>query len=1214
MRGSERRFSSRRWFSTAVFGLSLLLLLVAAGQSSAAGSSTPAASEAVDSADHILTSRADGVLSASWDHTCGLKFDGRAECWGLNDGGQAEDQIGPFAQVAAGVDHSCGLEIDGDIDCWGDNEGGRAEDQAGPFIQVSAGLDHTCGLKPNGSVACWGSNWAGQAKDQAGPFRQISLGRSHSCGLKPDGVAVCWGYYSDGRPGPFSQISAGYSHTCGLKLDGSIDCWGDNDYGQAEDQSGSYTQVSASVYHTCGLMSDGSIDCWGDNDYGQAEDQASFFTQVAAGSIHSCGLKADGSVDCWGNNRDGRAERHPGPFGPYIPPNGPTTRVSVSSAGNEANNNSDHPDISADGRYVAFFSGASNLVPDDTNDTGDIFVHDRKLGKTTRVSVNSAGSQANKWSYHPAISADGRYVAFGSEASNLVAGDTNNVGDIFVHDLKTSKTIRVSVDSDGNQSVGSGSFRPAISADGRTIAFYSGATNLVPNDITADDVFVHDRETGKTTRVSVSSAGVPGNSYSRDPAISADGRYVAFWSIANNLVTGDTNEWDDIFVHDRETGKTIRVSVDSDGKQADDYSESPSISADGRYVAFASPATNLVEDDTHECYYDLPPYFCWDVFVHDLKTSKTTRVSVDSAGNQSDDQDSLYPAISANGRYVTFESYASNLVNDDTQMCGTEPNLFNCPDIFVHDRHTGRTMIVSRNSNGDQANDYSMSAAISRSGQYVAYRSFANNLVSDDKNNEPDIFAHDRGKDYNYLPAVEIAPGVGWKVGIQVQNGGGSAAPIALTAYDAVGKSLSCGTVDTPPGHSANFLSYRECALPHPPLGSGVLSADGQPLSSIVMLSNNDFQGSGFAGASYTGTSEEVTSTRLFFPLVKQDHNSRTTAFSVQNVSDKSNDISAVFRVNGQEYTRQYKNIPAFTSIIITPADASVPGGFGQVGSLTVTGTQALAGGSLEHNQDVAMAENLQASTAFVADDSDRTLFCPLVRNGHTSKGLTSGVQVQNINFVTNNVKFIYTSVDGGTRVTRSKTIAPGASATFYAPSEGVPDGSLGSVTLEGDNDIVAVVNERGVLTNGRAILTTYACFGVQSTTDSILIPLYKEFYKGNTTGIQIQNVSGDGQSATVTLEYQVSGPGSSSGQATFSHKTPVVDGASITFWGVSDLNEHSDLFATGGDPSSLMGTYGSVVIKSDQPVVAIVNEATYGLNGTASNQDSKNYEGFNVE
>jgi len=223
-------------------------------------------------------------------------------------------------------------------------------------------------------------------------------------------------------------------------------------------------------------------------------------------------------------------------------------RVSVASDGTQGNDNSWDPSISADGRYVAFFSHASNLVPGDTNGKADVFVHDRVTGQTTRVSVASDGTEGNGYSWFPSISADGRYVAFESIASNLVPGDTNGVSDVFVHDRLTGQTTRVSVASDGTQGH-SASDHPSISADGRYVAFESFASNLVPGDTNGKrDVFVHDRLTGQTARVSVASDGTQGNGDSIYPSISADGRYVAFVSGASNLVPGDANGNIDVFI------------------------------------------------------------------------------------------------------------------------------------------------------------------------------------------------------------------------------------------------------------------------------------------------------------------------------------------------------------------------------------------------------------------------------------------------------------------------------------------------------------------------------------------------------------------------------------------------------------------------------------------------------------------------------------------
>jgi len=276
---------------------------------------------------------------------------------------------------------------------------------------------------------------------------------------------------------------------------------------------------------------------------------------------------------------------------------GETSRVSVDSSGNQGNGHSFSPSISSDGRYVAFWSMAGNLVPGDTNGDVDVFVHDTVTGETSRVSVDSSGNQGNGFSYWPSISSDGRFVAFVSWASNLVAGDTNGAWDVFVHDTVTGETSRVSVDSSGNQGNGD-SFSPSISSDGRYVAFHSWASNLVAGDKNeVNDVFVHDTVTGVTTRVSVNSSGKQGKGSSENPSISSDGRFVAFHSNATNLVAGDTNGAYDVFFHDTVTGVTSRVSVDSSGNQGDDVSYSPSISSDGRYVAFSSEATNLVSGE-----------------------------------------------------------------------------------------------------------------------------------------------------------------------------------------------------------------------------------------------------------------------------------------------------------------------------------------------------------------------------------------------------------------------------------------------------------------------------------------------------------------------------------------------------------------------------------------------------------------------------------------
>lgn len=399
----------------------------------------------------------------------------------------------------------------------------------------------------------------------------------------------------------------------------------------------------------------------------------------------------------------------------------PTVLVSVDSNGTRADNDSVSPSTSSDGRYVAFVSFATNLVANDTNGANDIFVRDTVSGTTERVSENSAGGQADSASIAPSISSDGRYVAFSSDATDLVAGDTNGSRDIFLHDRQTHTTTRVSVDPSGAESDNASDF-PSISSDGRYVAFQSDATNLVANDTNAStDIFVRDTQTNTTVRVSVNDSGAEGASNSFSPSISANGRYIAFHSFASNLATGDTNGFMDIFVRDTLTNTTARVSVDSHGAEGDNDSVSPSISSDGRYVAFQSDAANLVSGDTNGSR---------DVFVHDTQTHTTSRASVDSAGAQADNI-SYSPSISSDGRYVAFVSSATNLVAGDTNAV---------EDIFVHDAQTGVTSRASVDSAGAQADNFSYGPSMCPDGSHVAFYSFAANLASGDTNGFFDVF------------------------------------------------------------------------------------------------------------------------------------------------------------------------------------------------------------------------------------------------------------------------------------------------------------------------------------------------------------------------------------------------------------------------------------------------------------------------------------------
>jgi Tol biopolymer transport system component len=381
--------------------------------------------------------------------------------------------------------------------------------------------------------------------------------------------------------------------------------------------------------------------------------------------------------------------------GAVLAQTGPTVRVSVDSSGGEANGLSLFPSLSADGRFVAFGSYATNLVAEDTNGHRDIFVHDRQTGTTERVSIDSSGVQADGESSFDiaSISADGRLVAFASDATNLVAGDTNEVRDGFVHDRQTGITERVSVDSFGAEANAEVS-NPSVSADGRFLTFHSTASNLVTEDTNGvEDVFVHDRQTGITERVSIDSSGVEGNGRSATARLSTDGRFVSFHSRASNLVTADTNGVEDVFVHDRQTRITERVLVDVR------FAE---ISGDGRFVAVRG------------------------IIVHDRQTGTTESVSVDSSGAETLGSD---PSISADGRFVGFES-----ANFTTPF----------QNVFVHDRQTGITERISVGSLGAETDGFSRTPSFSADGRVIAFVSVATNLVAGDTNEVHDVFVRER--------------------------------------------------------------------------------------------------------------------------------------------------------------------------------------------------------------------------------------------------------------------------------------------------------------------------------------------------------------------------------------------------------------------------------------------------------------------------------------
>ena len=400
---------------------------------------------------------------------------------------------------------------------------------------------------------------------------------------------------------------------------------------------------------------------------------------------------------------------------------GVAERASVSSRFRQGDLESSRPALSRDGNVVGFVSSATNLVPGDTNGVEDIFVRDLSTNRTERVSVSSDGTQGDEFSdrFAPALDRTGRYVAFESSATNLVSDDTNAVFDIFLRDRRGQTTIRVSLGANGVQG-NDFSISPALSADARFVAFASGADNLVPSDDNGFvDAFVRDRRLGTTSRVSVSTSGAEANDdVIAAPALSDDGRFVVFLSGATNLTPEATRG---VFVRDRERGTTGLASVSSEGVAGNGFGGRVGVSADGRYVVFDSTSTNLVPNDTN----GLP-----DVFVRDRRRRTTERVSVSSSGQQGNGS-AGFAAISADGRYVAFGSAATNLVPGITTPIGRT---------YVHDRATGTTRLATRTVDGNSPDGSTGSPALSEDGGVLATESAASNLVANDTNGVTDVF------------------------------------------------------------------------------------------------------------------------------------------------------------------------------------------------------------------------------------------------------------------------------------------------------------------------------------------------------------------------------------------------------------------------------------------------------------------------------------------
>lgn len=413
------------------------------------------------------------------------------------------------------------------------------------------------------------------------------------------------------------------------------------------------------------------------------------------------------------------------------------TLLLSASGGTAGDASSSQPSISADGRFVAFMSAATNLHPDASSGAYQVLLSEPATGSLALISRADGigGSAGNADSWDAVASADGRHVAFASMASNLHEDDPDAIWDVFLRDRDANQTFLLSRASGIDGVKGNGEcWALSISADGRFVAFTSAADNLHPDDPdTAEDVYVRDLLTAETLLVSRASGvdGVKANGPSNRPSISADGRFVAFVSIADNLHPDDSDTMGDIYVRDLQSSQTTLVSRagGSDGSTANSPATRPSISADGRYVAFDSQATNLHPDSTKGS--------VRHVFVRDRATSDTLLVSrADGASGGAGDDSSFNASASADGRFVGFQSRAGNL---DPDAVGGNDN------VFVRDLARNEAVLTSRASGttGAPADSSAGQASISADGRYLAFGSSATNLHPDASDGEWQVYLRD---------------------------------------------------------------------------------------------------------------------------------------------------------------------------------------------------------------------------------------------------------------------------------------------------------------------------------------------------------------------------------------------------------------------------------------------------------------------------------------
>lgn len=397
--------------------------------------------------------------------------------------------------------------------------------------------------------------------------------------------------------------------------------------------------------------------------------------------------------------------------------------ASVGHDGAMPNGFSDRPQISGNGRFVTFDSLATNLVDQPVHSDRDVYLRDLHTNATELITVALDGGPSNGWSSYSWPSEDGRYVAFVSEASNLVQNSVNRRA-VYVRDRAAGVTERVSVNSAG-QAANRTASRPAMSPDGRFVVFNSPATNLAPNANGVEQVYLRDRLNGTTTLASVGMDGEPANAYTYRGQVSADGRYVAFASQATNLVPGSSGTLEHLYLRDMVAGTTIRVNVNLDGRQSNAAGSRPNLSKDGRYVVFNSYATDLVT---------LPTNGYSNVYVRDVVAETSTLVSVNMDTTAGGNRDSLRGFITPDHTHVVFNSFSGDLAPNVTNGHG---------DVYMRNLETGVTTRLSLTQQGEQTNGNSFRPVVSDDARMVAFQSNARNMIQDDTSENWQVYVVD---------------------------------------------------------------------------------------------------------------------------------------------------------------------------------------------------------------------------------------------------------------------------------------------------------------------------------------------------------------------------------------------------------------------------------------------------------------------------------------